>query len=367
MIVPDRTTNRFRIDGLSLKASATRIGRHLRACFLTSLAAVFLSMLFVTPASAAITCYPANVGKVVTAGTIVIPMNAPSGSVVRTLTPDAFQMQCALPYGTSGTSTIRLTVTATLAPGFADVYKTNIDGLGIRYVFNAPACDASDLSLSNSSLQIPCPISGAPGGGYSATNFTVTVIFVSYGAVKAGATTLSSIPAVVDDLLASDSPKWWPQTNLFTGSASGTINSATCSVQTQTKAVELPTPAVRAFAAGVGAVAGRKAFDLSFTCATGAQVSIVITDAVTPSNRTSTLTLAPDSTVKGIGLQVLKGDGTPVLFGPDAVGTGVANQWSLGNSPNGILVLPLSAQYIRTGTVTPGSLRALATFTMSYN
>ena len=151
MIVPDRTTNRFRIDGLSLKASATRIGRHLHACFLTSVFAVILSMLFVTPASAAITCYPANVGKVVTAGTIVIPMNAPSGSVVRTLTPDAFQMQCALPNGTSGTSTIRLTLKATLAPGFTDVYKTNIDGLGIRYVFNAPECSASDLSLSNSS------------------------------------------------------------------------------------------------------------------------------------------------------------------------------------------------------------------------
>jgi type 1 fimbria pilin len=64
---------------------------------------------------------------------------------------------------------------------------------------------------------------------------------------------------------------------------------------------------------------------------------------------------------------VLKGDGTPVVFGPDEVGVGVANQWLIGDSPNGALVLPLSAQYIRTGTVTPGSLRALATFTMSYN
>jgi type 1 fimbria pilin len=371
MIVPHRTGDRFRIDGLSLKASATKIGRHLRACVLTSLAAVFLSMLFVTPASASITCYPDNVSKVLTAGTIVIPMNAPSGTVVRTLAPDAFLMQCRFlsgdPVSTSGTSTLLLTVTAALAPGFADVYKTAIDGLGIRYVFNAPACNASNLSLSNSSLQIPCAIAGPLNGPYMAKNFTVTVIFVAYGAVKAGATTLSSIPAVVEQLQASDNPKWWPQPNLYTGSASGTINAATCSVQTQTKAVELPNPAVRAFAAGVGTVAGRKAFDLSFACSTGAQVSIVITDAVDPSNRTNILTPAPDSTVKGIGLQVLKGDGTPVVFGPDAVGTGVANQWSLGSSPNGLLVLPLSAQYIRTGTVTPGSLRALATFTMSYN
>jgi type 1 fimbria pilin len=372
MIVPDRTTNRFRIDGLSLKASATRIGRHLHACFLTSLFAVILSMLFVTPASAAITCKQGDVGKVLSAGTIVIPMNAPSGTVVSTVAPAAFQMLCTFsngaPLTTSATSTIRLEVANALAPGFADVYKTAIDGLGIRYVFNAPACDASNLSLSNGLLRIPCFVSGSIGGPYEPTEVTVTAIFVAYGTVKAGATTLSSIPELKQGFESSDSGKtvFWG-TSVYTGSASGTINTATCSVQTETKTVELPTPAIRAFAAGVGTVAGRKAFELNFTCSTGAKVSIVITDAVTPSNRTSTLTLTPDSTVAGIGLQVLKGDGTPVVFGPDEVGVGVANQWLIGDSPNGALVLPLSAQYIRTGTVTPGSLRALATFTMSYN
>lgn len=363
----------FRNDSLSLKTRALEIGRNLRACLLSGLGTVFLSALFVSPASASSTCMPGNVSKVLNAGTIVIPANAPSGTVVSTIAPADFQMRCAFlnntPFNTTVTATLQLSVTAALAPGFADVYKTSVDGLGIRYVFNAPTCNGSNLPLSNSLLRIPCVVSGVIGGQYQDTNVTVTAIFVTYGAVKPGATTLSSVPLLAEAYEMSDNPgKLWPQSlPVYTGSATGTLNTATCSVQTQDVAVYLPTPAVRAFAAGVGAVAGRTAFHLDFTCSTGAQVSIVITDVVTPANRSNVLTLSPESTVTGIGVQVLKGDGTPVVFGPDAVGLGVVNQWLIGASPNGVLVLPMSAQYIRTGAVTPGSVKAMATFTMSYN
>ena len=373
MTVPGRPIDRYRIDGLSLKAHVSTIGRTLRACLLSGLVTLLLSALFVTPVSAAITCNPGNVNKVLAAGTIVIPMNAPSGTVVSTVAPAGFLMNCSFlnssPFNTSATVYIQLTVTAALAPGFTDVYKTAIDGLGVRFVFDAPACNSSNLSLSNSLLRIPCNLSGPLAGPNIVTNLTVTTIFVVYGAVKGGATTLSSIPVLSEAYETSDNVgKIWPQSSpVYTGSATGTLNTATCSVQTQDIAVHLPTPAVRAFAAGVGAVAGRTAFHLDFTCSTGAQVSIVITDVVTPANRSNVLTLSPESTVTGIGVQVLKGDGTPVVFGPDAVGVGVVNQWQIGASPNGVLVLPLSAQYIRTGAVRPGSVKAMATFTMSYN
>jgi type 1 fimbria pilin len=317
------------------------------------------------------TCKPANVGNVLSAGTIVIPMNAPSGTVVSTVAPTSFLMQCfftnSAPFNTTGISTLQLTVTAPLAPGFADVYTTSISGLGVRFLFNAPACNASNLPLSNSLLRIPCDISGPLGGAYQNTSFSVTTVFVIYEAVKGGAAALSSIPVLSEAYEASDSPgKLWPQTPIYTGSATGTLNAATCSVQTENVAVNLPTPALRAFA-GIGSVAGRQAFHLDFVCATGAQVSIVITDAVAPTNRSNVLTPSADSTAKGIGIQVLKADGTPVLFGPDQVGISVENQWLIGASPSGVLVLPLSAQYIRTGALTPGSVKALATFTMSYN
>ncbi|WP_407923059.1 fimbrial protein [Caballeronia udeis] len=128
---------------------------------------------------------------------------------------------------------------------------------------------------------------------------------------------------------------------MYTGTASGTLSTATCSVQTQAPAVDLPTVTTRALSSGIGATAGRTGFSLSFSCVRGARVSIVITDAVTPENRTNVLTLAPDSTAKGVGIQILRDQSTLVLFGPDAVGQSVANQWLIGASPDGLLTLPL--------------------------
>jgi type 1 fimbria pilin len=258
-------------------------------------------------------------------------------------------------------------ITESLAPGSADVYQTSTAGLGIRYVVNAPTCNATNLVLSNNKLRFDCSVSGPLDGPYVPTDISITTSFVAIGPIHGGASTLSSVPVLGLYFEASDNPgKLWTQFPVYTGSATGSLVSATCSVQTEALAVTLPTPAVRAFSSGIGAVAGRQAFSLSFACSSGAQVSIVITDAVDPSNRSNVLKLAADSTAKGIGVQVLKDQGTTVFFGPDEVGQNVANQWLIGASPNGLLVLPLSAQYIRTGNVEPGSVRALATFTMSY-
>jgi type 1 fimbria pilin len=38
----------------------------------------------------------------------------------------------------------------------------------------------------------------------------------------------------------------------------------------------------------------------------------------------------------------------------------------IGDSPNGPLQVPMTARYVRIGDVSPGTVRAMATFTMSY-
>ena len=372
MRTPDRTNKRFRIERLLLKAGLLKMRHKLRTCLLFSFVAIFFSTLFVSSASAAITCHPGSYNNVLAAGTIVVSSNAPPGSVLSISAPTSSSMVCSFlngtPYNTSATTIMQFTVTAALAPGFSDVYTTNIDGLGVRFIFNAPTCNASNLPLTNSLLQISCALAGPLAGPDIITNFTVTTNFVAYGVIANGALTLSSIPVLAQSYWASDNTsRWWPQYPVYTGSATGAITTMTCSVQTKDIAVSLPTLAAREFAAGVGAVAGKQAFQLGFTCPNSAKVSIVIMDVVTPSNRSNVLTLSPESTAKGVGIQVLKGDGTPIAFGPDAVGMSVENQWLIGTSLSGVQVLPLSAQYIRTGTIAPGSIKALATFTMTYN
>jgi type 1 fimbria pilin len=314
-------------------------------------------------------CEANKLNKVLDAGVISIPMGATQGQTVAVLAPNPFQTECTFPAGTPATGTIisTLDITTAPAPGFDDVYPTSVAGLGVRYTLNAPAeCSTINVTIKNQSLVIPCAITGVPGGPHVFVDMTVTPSFVVTGTVKSGASALTSAPTIKFTYTIKDSAGSWPKSPLYTGVASGTLSAATCSVQTPGIAISLPNATTRAFSSGVGATAGRQAFNLSFACATGAQVSIVITDVVDPTNRTNTLKLAPDSTAKGLGVQILKSEGTPVVFGPDEAGQSVENQWLIGASPNGLLQLPLFAQYIRTGTVEAGSIKAMATFTMSY-
>jgi type 1 fimbria pilin len=256
--------------------------------------------------------------------------------------------------------------TTQLAPGFTDVYQTNIAGIGVRYTFNSAQCNAASVVMLNGKAQVGCFFSGPLDGPYMTANITVTPTLVVTGALAPGTTTLSSAPTVSVTYTSSDQDTSWNKGSLYTGAATGLFVHATCSVTQPSLSVSLPTANTRAFSSGIGAVAAPQPFQLSFACAAGAKVSITLTDSVNPSNRSNTLTLTADSTARGIGLQVLNSTGSPVYFGPDSAAPGNTNQWLIGNSPAGALLVPMQARYIRTGAVSPGSVKALATFTMSY-
>jgi len=340
---------------------------NLHAKTIRALLLVF-AFLMATPAQADMGCNPFEISKVLTAGVISIPMGATSGQTVATLPPDPFRSGCVFNGAVlSGTVIHELFTDTAVVPGFTDVYPTSIAGLGIRYTMITPdGCDSNNATLSNSRIDISCFASGPSGGVYTYITISVRPSFVVTGTVRPGASSLSTVPTIKFTYFIKDVSGSWPKSPLYTGAATGTLSTATCSVQTAANAVTLPTVSTRSFSGGVGTFSGRQTFNLGFSCASGAQVSIVITDAVDPSNRSNVLTLAPDSTAKGIGVQILRDPTTLVSFGPDAAGPGVVNQWLIGASPSGLLQLPLIAQYIRTGDVQAGSIKALATFTMSY-
>lgn len=327
--------------------------------------------LYSLSAHAGMTCNAASVNKTLVAGTISVPVGAAVGLTVATVPPDAFQLNCrflstSAPIDTSAVLYADFKTTAPLAAGFSDVYQTGIAGLGIRYTLNSPECTASNVILANGLVRINCPFSGPLDGPYMSAHVTVTTTLVVTGTIAAGASTLSTVPQVGIGYAESDVAGYWNQTPLYTGSATGVLTQATCSVDTPNVAVLMQTADTRAFSAGVGAVATPQSFSLSFSCATGAKVLITLTDSVNPSNRSSALQLSADSTAQGIGIQILNSAGLPVSFGADSAAPGNPNQWLIGNSPNGVLQVPLTARYVRTGNVSPGTVKALATFTMSY-
>lgn len=322
-------------------------------------------------AHANLSCGILNANKTLTAGTISVPMNSAVGTTVSTLAPALFQPACNFPSGglndTSATLYVDLKTTASLATGFNDVYNTGIAGLGVRYTFSSPTCNATNVVLANGSVTLSCPVTGSLNGSRIPFDANVSATLVVTGATKAGATNLTTAPAVGITYRTSDGgSQSWVQTPLYSGSATGTLVQATCSVTQANVAVLLPTANTRAFSSGAGTVAASQPFSLLFTCSAGAKVSVTLTDNVNPANRSNTLQLSADSTAQGIGIQIVNSTGSPVSYGPDSALPGNANQWLIGDSPNGVLQVPLTARYISTGTVKAGKVKALATFTMSY-
>jgi type 1 fimbria pilin len=79
---------------------------------------------------------------------------------------------------------------------------------------------------------------------------------------------------------------------------------------------------------------------------------------MTPSTAGSaTGTIVSTGTAANVNVQLLDGSFNPVTFG---------TAQSLGAAPNGTLSIPYYAQYYATGAAGAGSVKASATFTMTY-
>lgn len=139
----------------------------------------------------------------------------------------------------------------------------------------------------------------------------------------------------------------------------------TCNVSMPDVQVDLIAAQVAAFTS-VGTTLNEKAFKVSLACSGGdpgtkTAVWMSLADQTTPGNTTQVLSLTSASSATGVGVQILRND-VPISLNP------VANRFKVQDVLPGssIVDIPFKAQYIRTGTVTPGNVQAIATFTMDY-
>lgn len=323
-------------------------------------------------AHAVLACGIASGNKTLNAGYLSVPRNASVGQVITTLQPEPFTMTCYFdtrsPQVTSGTLSAKFKTNQAPVAGMADVYATGIAGLGVRYTVKSAECTEQSVTITNQLGVLTCARSGAINASIPIAS-TITAQFVVTGPIAAGALALTTVPSVPLSYVTSVEPGTdWAQTPVYTGSASGTVRQQSCSVQNSAIPVTLPTVSTRSLASGAGATAGSQEFSLDLSCAAGAQVSITFTDATNPSNTTSVLGLASGSTATGVGIELRRANDMKISYGPDSAAPGTTNQWLVGAAPNGALTIPLSARYVRTtGMLAAGTVKALATFTMSYN
>lgn len=295
------------------------------------------------------------------AGPYSVPRDAAVGSQVASsaATATADRINCAL--------IETATVNGTEIAAGSGIYQTSVSGIGVSfYVVNGSVQTLiTSASGGYTSGTLSPPGSGPLPG--------IEAIMVVTGQVVSGYS-LSSLPSVTVTFTPTGSCNFTSGivTTLATSASNSAVVPITCTVTTPSVSVNLPTVSLSALSA-VGTTAGDTSFPIGLTCASGANVYITLSDATTPDNTSTLLTLAANSTAQGIKLRILNGAG-PVAFGPDSAAAGTTHQWFIGpsSSVNGV---PLTVQYYRddtdpsgtaSATLSAGSVHAQATFTMSY-
>ncbi|MDR5753575.1 MULTISPECIES: fimbrial protein [unclassified Caballeronia] len=333
---------------------------------------VVLTLLWGSTAHATLNCGVQNGNQTLNVGYISVPRNASPGQTVTTLAPQPFVMSCSFdtrsPQILSGTLIATFKTNTAPVAGMPDVYPTSIAGLGVRYRISSAACTEQSVVITNQSGTLNCPRSGSAIGDSVPIAATFTAEFVVTGTLAGGAVPLTSVPSIPLNYQTSVESGSWSQTPILSGTATGTIRQQSCSVMNSAQAITLPTVTTRSLTGVAGTVAGATPLSLNLSCAAGAQVSITFTDATSPANTTTVLSLAAGSTATGVGIELRRAGDVKIGYGPDSAAPGTTNQWLVGAAPNGALSIPLFVRYVRsTGPLASGLVKALATFTMSYN
>ncbi|MDM0044286.1 fimbrial protein [Variovorax dokdonensis] len=306
----------------------------------------------------------------VSAGNVTTPANESPGTRIGTTILNSSTLNCrdwASPVTTNYTSYSDLRVDAAPVSGFDDVYPTNLEGVGVRYTVSAPECSANDVILRGTgATTFSCAFNLIPGT-YQPRSFTIVTEFVRTSTVGVTPGALTSIPKVKITLRSSDMAGAWAKPGMLSGAVSGSISAGTCTIAQNNLVVDLGEATASQFQAGVGTTGASKSFKLTADCQKSLNVFMTLTDAADISNRTDVLKMASGATAEGIGVQVLR-SGSPVKFGPDSAASGNTNQFYVGPTfaSGGTFNIPLTARYIRTGALRAGTLKAVATFTLSY-
>jgi type 1 fimbria pilin len=254
--------------------------------------------------------------------------------------------------------------TMTLVPGYSDVYTMSgmTAGIGFRVRGNnGMVLSPIDYGGTSNSFDL-APATSDPNmlvGSFELVKTAETVAtgnfsFSTYASVDAvkwanGGTAATSAISFKYTIAASAVPA--------------------CTVTQSDIAVFLPTVRAKDLAT-VGATAGLQTFTIDLTCEDNVKPQMSVADVANPSNESTELSLAPGSTATGVAVQVLYG-ATLIRYAPSGYSyTGAATPGTNGFSftaGSGAVHVPFSVRYVRVGTpVTPGLVKAMATFSLSY-
>ena len=274
-----------------------------------------------------------------------------------------------------------------IMPGWdGRVYATTLPGYGIRFQVRrvigtgsdtwhpVPAGGVYEHNFGNQAVT-PSPGRSQPLG------IRAEIVKSSHPYVALAMPTINSTYATVPqrfpqplDVCPADSQTTVSKTTTITP-LTDQIKLMSCTVQTPSLNVDLGKVESSKFT-GVGSRPGNpKEVTLKFLCDPGIKVNMTVTDTLSPAgaaNYTNTLTTVDEvGAAKGVGVQ-LSYMGFPQNLGFDSALPNNRGQFQVGSTsptspPNTPREATLQFRYIQTtAKVTPGKVKAYATFTMSY-
>jgi type 1 fimbria pilin len=279
------------------------------------------------------------------AGSIAVARNAPIGTVLQSVSQ-------GVGIYADVTCTVRkvISVDGIPVPETPSTFQTNVPGIGVVFYETA--------SWNGSWTKAPT-VESLPATSGGKAHYTRADLVIT-GPVASGSLTV--LPTMTTTFSGDCMSTVSGTQRLSSGTL---ITSSTCSVITSSIDVVLP----KVFAvslATAGSTTGASPLSIGLDCAKNVKIYLTISDASDFSNRTTTLSLAQGSSASGVGVQLVNGS-TPVSYGPDSATAGTINQWFAATGTGGTIQIPLTARYVRTsGPLVPGTVKALATFTMSY-
>lgn len=273
--------------------------------------------------------------------TITLDPSVPVGTVLATSTlatpnPSNSSVNCSF-----GTTTIGVVNQVGGQAGNSTTFATGVSGVGYR------------IMHPDSSYYLPAYGSDSIDSGTYTLSVGSTLQLVKTGPITSGATLNSGLlgywqyAGFSSNVRAED----------FVLGNSVTFVAPTCSVSTPSIAVTLPTVSNTSLST-VGATAGTTAFTIGLDCpSASAGRTINIQFDTNKSYGGDNGVITPTGSSKNVGVQIADSNFIGVIFGTPALA---------GNALNGPTNFTYYARYYATGAVTGGSVKATASFTITY-
>ena len=245
------------------------------------------------------------------------------------------------------------------------IYPTGVPGIGYGFgIGHEGGTVYTPFAQPETTVTPKSPVALTAG-------YAIQIYFFVTGALENGTHVMPKKKVGELRLVTSTDPQLATIVPIYIAASTFIVNTKSCKLDMPSQSVRLPDVSTTEFNGmnSLSSVSGSFNINLS-NCSQGIPISATLTDASNPGNKGDILGLAGGSTATGVGLKLYRnGESTALKYGPDSSASGNPGRWNIRTSSGTetSFSIPFVVRYVQTGSqVTPGSVHAVSTITLSY-